>query len=68
MVDANQSSDESELDKDDEVAELKEALTEMISDFKGESEERSIRLDKEIQEHSEFNTLITKIKMQGINS
>jgi hypothetical protein len=30
------------------VAELKEALTEMISDFKGESEERSIRLDKEI--------------------
>ena len=68
MVDANQSSDESELDKDDEVAELKEALTEIISDFKGESEERSIRLDKEIQEHSEFNTLITKIKMQGINS
>ena len=68
MVDANQSSDESELDNDDEVAELREALTEMISDFKGESEERSIRLDKEIQEHSEFNTLITKIKMQGINS
>jgi hypothetical protein len=39
-------SEGSELEKDDEVEELKEALTEMISEFKGESEQRASKLDQ----------------------
>ena len=64
---AGDSSDESELEKDDEVTELREALNEMVTDFKRESGDRATRLDKEVGQHAEFNTLISKIKMQGMN-
>jgi hypothetical protein len=45
---AGDSSDESEVEKDDEVSELREALTEMITDFKRESVDRATRLGKEV--------------------
>jgi hypothetical protein len=64
MVDAQDSEEQNE--DDENVNELREVLTEMINDFKSESEVMQSKLENELNRHNEFNTIISKIKTQGM--